>query len=73
VFLIPLVGVVAACFALGASRAHGDRQTFTALYATAHLFGTPFDEDGVRTYATGGPIGDAIMFAMLTVPRIGSV
>lgn len=66
-------GVSATGFSLGASRAHGDRKTFTALYATAHLFGTPFDEDGTRTYATGGPIGDAIMFAMLTVPRIGSI
>lgn len=66
-------GVSATGFALGASRAHGDRETFTALYATAHLFGAPFDEDGVRTYTTGGPIGDAILFAMLTAPAAGSV
>lgn len=65
-------GVSATGFSLGASRAHGDRETFKALYATAHLFGTPFDEDGTRTYATGGPIGDAILFAMLTSPRLGS-
>jgi hypothetical protein len=62
-------GVSASGFAIGASRAHGNRDTFTALYATAHLFGAPLDEDGVRTYATGGPIGDAILFAMLTAPR----
>jgi hypothetical protein len=64
-------GVSATGFALGASRANGDRETFTALYATAHLFGAPFDEDGVRTYTTGGPIGDAILFAMLTAPKAG--
>lgn len=66
-------GVSASGFALGASRAHGDRETFTALYATAHLFGAPLDEDDTRTYATGGPIGDAILFAMLTTPRAGSL
>lgn len=66
-------GVSATGFALGASRATGDRETFTALYATAHLFGAPFDEDGIRTYTTGGPIGDAILFAMLTAPRAGTV
>jgi hypothetical protein len=66
-------GVSASGFAIGASRAHGDRETFTALYATAHLFGAPFDEDHTRTYATGGPLGDAILFAMLTAPRAGRV
>ena len=66
-------GVSASGFAIGASRAHGDRETFTGLYATAHLFGAPWDEDGSRTYATGGPIGDAILFAMLTAPRVGSL
>ncbi len=64
-------GVSASGFALGASRAHGDRDTFTALYATTQLFGAPLDEDGARTYATGGPLGDAILFAMLTAPRAG--
>jgi hypothetical protein len=64
-------GVSASGFALGASRAHGDREKFTALYATAQLFGAPLDENGTRTYATGGPIGDAILFAMLTALRAG--
>ena len=62
-------GVSATGFALGASRAHDDRDAFVSLYATAHLFGAPFDEGGTRTYATGGPLGDAILFAMLTAPR----
>jgi hypothetical protein len=61
-------GVSATGFALGASRAHGDRDAFRALYATAHLFGAPYDAAGARTYATGGPLGDAILFAMTTAP-----
>lgn len=62
-------GISASGFAIGASRVHGDRDMFTALYATAHLFGAPLDENGARTYTTGGPIGDAILFAMLTAQR----
>jgi hypothetical protein len=64
-------GVAASGYALGAGRAHGHRDLFTSLYATAHLFGVPLDEDGVRTYVAGGPLGDAILFAMLTTPPIG--
>jgi hypothetical protein len=63
-------GVSATGFAMGASRAYGDPETFRALYATAHLFGAPSDAHGRRTFATGGPIGDAILFAMLTAPRV---
>lgn len=63
------VGVSATGFMIGASRVHGDRDTFAALYATAHLFGAPYDARGTRTYATGGPLGDAILFAMVTAPR----
>jgi hypothetical protein len=62
-------GVSATGFAIGASRANDDRDTFASLYATAHLFGAPFDEGSTRTFATGGPLGDAILFAMLTAPR----
>jgi hypothetical protein len=64
-------GVSATGFALGASRVHGDREMFRSLYATAHLFGVPFEEKGSRTHATGGPIGDAILFAMMTAPAKG--
>jgi hypothetical protein len=65
-------GVSASGFALGASRIYGDRDTFRALYASAHLFGAPLDEgDGTRTYVVGGPLGDAILFAMFTALPIG--
>lgn len=62
-------GVSATGFAIGASRVNDDRDAFASLYATAHLFGAPFDEGETRTFATGGPLGDAILFAMLTAPR----
>ncbi|HSO32105.1 MAG TPA: hypothetical protein VLT33_06310 [Labilithrix sp.] len=62
-------GVSATGFALGASRVNEDRDAFVSLYATAHLFGAPFDEGASRTFATGGPLGDAILFAMVTAPR----
>lgn len=64
------LGVSSSGFALGPARIHGDPGTFRGLYATAHLFGVPVDTGGVRTYATGGPIGDAILFAMLTARRL---
>lgn len=64
-------GVSATGFALGASRVHGDKEMFRSLYATAHLFGAPFEEKGARTHTTGGPIGDAILFAMMTAPAKG--
>ena len=62
-------GVSATGFAIGASRANDDHDAFGSLYATAHLFGAPFDERETRTFATGGPLGDAILFAMLTAPK----
>ena len=62
-------GVSATGFAIGAARANDDRETFASLYATAHLFGAPSDGPANRTFATGGPLGDAILFAMLTAKR----
>lgn len=62
-------GVSATGFTIGASRVNDDRDAFGSLYATAHLFGAPFDEGSTRTFATGGPLGDAILFAMITAPR----
>ncbi|MBX3190699.1 MAG: hypothetical protein KF819_27110 [Labilithrix sp.] len=71
-------GVSATGFAIGASRIHGDREAFASLYATAHLFGAPFDDEPdegrkTRTHATGGPLGDAILFAMITAPRAAAL
>lgn len=60
------VSISATGFALAGSRIHGDPETFTALWATAYLFGAPVDRDGLRSFALGGPLGDAMMFALLT-------
>lgn len=60
------VSISATGFALAGSRIHGDAETFAALWATAYLFGAPVDRDGVRSFALGGPLGDAMMFALLT-------
>jgi hypothetical protein len=67
----PLVlgfGVSATGFALGAARMNGDATLFARLYATVALFGVPVRRGGARHFATGGPIGNAILFAMLTAP-----
>jgi hypothetical protein len=68
-------GVSATGFALGPARAWGDAGELDHLYATAHLFGGPVDAaataGATRHYATGGPLGDAILFAMMTTPRFG--
>jgi hypothetical protein len=52
-------------FSLGAARTLGDPAWFRDLYGTACLVGVP-GEDG---FLTGGPLGNAILFAMLTTPR----
>ena len=65
----PLVfgySISATGFALASARIQGDDERFAALYATAHLFGAPVSRDDATGFVTGGPLGDAILFAMLT-------
>jgi hypothetical protein len=62
------LGPSATGFALGAARANADEETFGELYATAALVGAPVEHEGARKFALGGPIGDAILFAMITTP-----
>ena len=56
-------------FSIGASRLMGDDETFEDLFATYRLFGIPHMMNGELSHITGGPIGDSIMFAMLTARR----
>lgn len=58
--------VSATGFALASSRLHGDRETFVGLYRTAHLFGLPVGDSAGFRYVSGGPLGNAILLAMLT-------
>jgi hypothetical protein len=53
-------------FCIAGSRVFGDHDLFIRLYRTAHLVGTPVSRDGRRFFVTGGPLGNAIMLAMLT-------
>ena len=71
----PLVlgfGVSATGFALGAARAVGDGDLFSRLFPTTQLFGAPSTSDGAMHFTTGGPIGNAILLAMLTAPRVST-
>jgi hypothetical protein len=68
--LIAGFGVSATGFALGAARAHGDDDLFRRLYATVELFGAPIERGGTRRYTSGGAVGNAILFAMLTAPAV---
>ena len=60
------VGLSATGFTVAGARVHRDRETYRTLARTAHAFGAPLDVDGRRTNVTGGPLGDAILLAMLT-------
>jgi hypothetical protein len=60
------VGVSATGFALAGARIHGDRALYTELYRTADLFGAPRKSGAGRRFVSGGPLGDAILLAMLT-------
>lgn len=62
--------VSATGFTLAGARIHGDPAAFARLYATAWLFGAPtLGADGLR-YAAGGPLGDALLFALMSAPRL---
>ena len=53
-------------FLIGGSRIHGDREVFRRLFATAYAVGAPVERNGALHFVTGGALGDAILFAMLT-------
>ena len=59
-------GVSPSGFGLAGARIHDDENTFRALYATTVLFGGPGETGDRYGYLVGGPIGDTILFAMLT-------
>lgn len=57
-------------FCIGASRAFGNRDRFVRLYRTVHLLGTPVSQGGRLAFVMGGPLGNAILLAMLTASEI---
>lgn len=60
------VSVAATGFSLAPFRAFGHRDEFTRLYRTTTLFGLPVRREGALCFRTGGPIGNALLLAMLT-------
>ena len=59
-------GVSPTGFMIAGTRIFGDRNYFKKLYRTSVLFGAPLSVGDQWQYVTGGPLGNAIMFAMLT-------
>ncbi|BBM87862.1 hypothetical protein [Candidatus Uabimicrobium amorphum] len=66
-------GVSPTGFMLAGTRIHGDRSYFKKIYRTSVLFGAPLYSKGKWQYVAGGPLGNAIMFAMITaIPLEGN-
>ena len=59
-------------FGLAGARLFGDRELFRDLFASAWLCGAPVERDGRFEFVSGGPLGNAILFAMFTA-RPGGV
>lgn len=60
------VSVAATGFALGPARALGREDEFISIYRTTSLFGMPLAFVAGQRFATGGPIGNALLLALLT-------
>ena len=58
--------VSATGFALAPARAFGHHDEFTELYRTVDLFGLPMRDGDRSRFAVGGPIGNALLLALLT-------
>jgi hypothetical protein len=60
------VSVSATGFALAPARATGRQDAFERIYRTAELFGMWTRDGDAGRFASGGPIGDALLLAFLT-------
>ena len=58
--------VSATGFALASLRVHGRRDAYRSIIRTVNLFGVPVDTAAGRHHITGGPIGDAVLLALMT-------
>lgn len=61
-------GFSATGFSIGGARLCGDRKLFSRLFASAYLAGAPIRNGDQFEFVSGGPLGNAIMLAMLTAP-----
>jgi len=64
------LGFSATGFTLGLARGYEDASFFGRLYASAVLAGAPVRSHGRLNFVTGGPLGNAILLAMLTTPHL---
>ncbi|MFO0662051.1 MAG: hypothetical protein U0165_19795 [Polyangiaceae bacterium] len=62
------VGVSATGFSIPSARRLRDGDWQARLLRTSMLFGAPHHRDHETRFVSGGPLGDALMFAMLTAP-----
>lgn len=60
------LSVSASGFALASARRFHDRARFRSMFASAWLLGLPVERGGRLGFAAGGPLGDALLFALLT-------
>lgn len=60
------IGVSPTGFSISSAKMFHDEETFSALFSTADMFGAPLNRGDKLTFVMGGPLGNAIMFAMLT-------
>ncbi len=60
------VSLAATGFSLGPARAFGHKEDFTRLYRSIALIGVPFTSGNRERFLMGGPIGSALLLALLT-------
>lgn len=63
------VSVSGTAFGFAPLRALGDGERFTALWRTASLFGAPRGDGDAWGFRAAGPMGDALLLAMMTAER----
>ena len=63
-------GMSATGFSVAGALRYGDDAFFRRLYATTRFCGAEIRRDGRTEFVSGGPLGNAILFAMLTTPRL---
>lgn len=61
-------GFSATGFSIAAARAYGDADLYARLYSSAILAGAPTWRQGHLDFLTAGPLGNAILLAVLTTP-----
>lgn len=59
-------GVSPTGFMIAGSRIHGDADVYSRLFATIYAWGAPVESGNKIKFVSGGSLGNAIMFAMLT-------